>query len=212
MLGLFPTQPPGLTFTELVKAARSQGFSKQAFARHLKRFVDPGLVIHPKGSTFYYRNPLGSSDIEITSRFSVTSDVIKGMTASLGPPLKTYSMGEFYKMLDSITSVWDRKSGVPSLRKGELGQDMEIAVVFALTGYMTLLEAVEKAKSLDAAREVANIVFLAQVKPWLMFFARQVWESRKETSLQELHGKVIKMRIRKRVPAQEPASAPDLET
>ena len=57
---LIPEDPPGIRFTDIVRAARKLGYTKPTVWRYLDRFEDLDLIIHE--GRFYRRNPLSGGN------------------------------------------------------------------------------------------------------------------------------------------------------
>jgi biotin operon repressor len=180
------------------------GADRTTVWRHLKRFKKLGIVIHE--GQFYRRNPLNESQIHLESLFSVEREknraiLVRERIAKLPFPreLLTITSPSSVDLQTKIKNIdwWSPKEATPPglIQRGHLAETFEFMLEYATTGYLNLLEAIANAPSLAAAGEIARILSSTYVSGPLMFLARAVWDERKETSLQELDGKLIRFRV-----------------
>ena len=207
-----PAQEDGRTLHDITEDVRlATGVDRTTVWRHLKRFEKDDLVVHEAKS--YRRNPLPEKSLRKIrpdsmyylqfekARVSIPFRDLRRVPralASLPKPLQKSALAIIVVSAPMFADWWWSAMGSMSighLRRGKLASAFELYLAEAIAGYLTLLEVITRAPSLSAAHELARRFNTSYVTNPLMLLARQVWECRKEFSLQELDGKVIRFTI-----------------
>lgn len=183
---LIPEDPPGIRFTDIVRAARKLGYTKPTVWRYLDRFEDLELIIHE--GRFYRRNPLSGGN----ARFHIKT----------GMGLHEFGFDELREV--RLENLWDSRDKKRLWKFGDrtiaedpkvLYDSLLITLQLALTGYVNLLETVKEAPSFAAAGEAAKIMMTSEVSYFLMQLARDVWDHREEVSFDVLDGKELSFTV-----------------
>jgi len=201
VLGLVTEELPGMTFTQLVAAARNQGISKPALWRHLTKFVELGLVLHEGKS--YRRNPLHGLVVESKVSVGMRAETEHPRIRLTWPPGPRRSIHDFrFLRQDRYTDLWSPRHAAPAEPESKTVADSQelyfsfaFAVSLALRHYLSLLAILCDVESLATARELANILMDSEVARPLMELARDIWEHRNEVSLDSLGGRELKFSI-----------------
>lgn len=192
ILALVSEEKPGMTFKQLVEAAKVVGIPKPTLWRHLTRFVKLRLVTHE--GKFYRRDPLFADELlgfkMRTPLIQVNAAGFMSMKGGAYSPDMLRSSGFdawAHKPFDMS------KSGIPNAEAFYLS--LQRILMTAINEYLALLAILPSASSLAAAGEIANLFLDGRVTPWLMIFARRVWEHRNTSFIESLDGRELQFKV-----------------
>jgi predicted transcriptional regulator len=189
LLALISETPPGMTFTQIVQAARKLGFSKPTVWRYLTRFEELGLVIH-EGKA-YRKNPLFGNPINQELFFHQAA----AGTFEEGKIIKRDFATLRKRPIEGWSQIVGKEKPKDLSDPAQLFAALEATMLLSNISYLNLLTLISYATDSASAREIANILIDGQVKPLLMGLARQVWESPGKVRWEGLEGKEIKWQI-----------------
>lgn len=172
---LIPNDPQGITFEKLWKRVREvvqEGtLTRPTFSSHLRKLVDRGLILHE--GKMYRINP--------------TYD---------------YPIGEdFRKYIEQYVGVhaldqWEehRYGGKLNLHiERELRWRIEGIFDYIFVRYVLMLRNLVKIREKMTARELADLLIDADVRPMLMGFAHSVWKERNNVALKALDNTILRL-------------------